>query len=182
MDSLHVVSITRRLHNLPHYYLPHLLIVHHGPRTKTICAKTMWPHQIQHLTQNRPLTIITPMANPQPIAIELIKGSLKFLQPILGFSHKSYQILSLTITISSTPNQHTNMFPNPITCLIWNYGHLSRTLEDIHQLTTIDGIPSLFLFIHETKFSKDKPTRYINMQFSSYKYHKQQHIGCTHMH
>lgn len=124
----------------PHYYLSHIPIVHHRPHTNTTCTRTIWPYQTQHLTQHHPVQSSLQRLFPA-YPITLIKESLKSLQLILGFSFKSHQTPNSTIT--STPNQHININPNPITCLTWNCGHLSTSLQDIHQLTIINDIPSL---------------------------------------
>jgi hypothetical protein len=62
MDSMYIVSLYQENYTISHphltlhYYLPHLLIVHQCPHTRTIRTRTIWPHQTQHLTQHHPLT------------------------------------------------------------------------------------------------------------------------------
>lgn len=179
-NELHACSLTilRRLHNLPPSFDPppppfSKILFAPSPNRSPLHTHQNNLHKNYVITSNLTSDTTLPLHNHHSNDYSCLfhRTHIRIPQNLTTntwFSNKSHQTLSSTKI--SIPNQHTNIYPDPITYLRWNCGHLSTKLQDILPLTTINSIPYLFLFVHKTKIPKNKPIRYIDvMQFSSYK-------------
>jgi hypothetical protein len=80
----------------------------------------------------------------------IIQEALKIMSPVHGL-HKMtpgpHPHLSPLLK-SPTWIAHTYITPpTPITSLTWNHGHLSTSLQDLHQLIAIHNLPIMIIFL-----------------------------------
>jgi hypothetical protein len=66
-------------------------------------------------------------------------NTLQILEHIHGFSSNTLDLIIPPSLFLTTMIQHTPI-SDPITCLTWNYGHISTNLYDIFQLTNIHSL------------------------------------------
>jgi hypothetical protein len=94
---------------------------------------------------------------------ELIKETLKCLEPIEGYQHKDKKNMP---TQTTTPR--LDIFTHHETYMItWNVASLNTTLPRITDLIQHTNQPTIIM-IQETKFSEQKSTKYLNRLFPNY--------------